>query len=81
MYALEVETSLNCGRPSTIKCHPLLLTLLVCIRNQDIYIGNPSIFDDDVSLDHLLRVDKLDCVVLRHRHTISNATNSYQLSH
>ena len=27
----------------------LNFNLLVCIRNQDIYIGNPSLFDDDVS--------------------------------
>ncbi len=32
----------------------LLFNLLVCIRNQDIYIGNPSLFDDDVSPELIL---------------------------
>lgn len=35
------------------------LTVLVCIRNQDIYIGNPSLFDDEVSLSdrNIFRAD------------------------
>jgi hypothetical protein len=50
MYALEVESSLNCGRPSTTPpiLPDLLLTVIVCIRNQDIYIGPPSLVDDEV---------------------------------
>jgi hypothetical protein len=46
MYALEVETALNCGRPS--KSLRLRTDLPVCIRNQDIFLGNPSLLDDEV---------------------------------
>jgi hypothetical protein len=60
MYALEVESSLNCGRPSIPL--PKKFSDIVCIRNQDIFIDYPTTFDDEVALVLALLIERLSIV-------------------
>ena len=54
---------------------------LVCIRNQDIYIGDPSLFDDEVSLSVAPFIDLTGRPLLGYGDPPSsnNATNLNQL--
>jgi hypothetical protein len=81
MYALEVESSLNCGRPSTAHCFSVIRAKrAVCIRNQDIYIGPPSLVDDEVYSSPLSGLaNLLGGEIRRCRYTNSFSTNPRRL--